>query len=291
MKAGRQALGKGLGALLSSGREGAHALQQLPISLITPNRRQPRKSFNPQTLAELASTIQEKGVTQPVLVRRSGNGYELIAGERRWRAARQAGLKTIPALVREASDQEALELALVENLQREDLNAMEEAVSYQALLKDLTQEELAKRLGKDRVTISNTLRLLKLPKEIQEAVSAGRISAGHARAVLQLDTSAAQMHLYRRIIKHQLSVRNTEAAAQRQPAPSAAGDQPGSVHRATEEDLSRALGTKVRLRRAGKRGAIVIEFYSDEELDRLIQLLNHLSHLCASCSRPPAGSS
>ena len=219
MKAGRQALGKGLGALLSSGRGAAHVLQELPISLITPNRRQPRKSFNPQTLAELASTIQEKGVTQPVLVRRSGDGYELIAGERRWRAARQAGLKTIPALVREVSDQESLELALIENLQREDLNAMEEAMSYQALLKDVTQEELAKRVGKDRATISNTLRLLKLPKEIQDAVSAGHISAGHARAILQLDTSAAQMHLYRRIIKGQLSVRSAEAAAQCQPGP------------------------------------------------------------------------
>ena len=277
MKASRQALGKGLGALLSSSRGGGPVLHQLPIDSITPNHRQPRKSFNPQTLAELSVTIKEKGVTQPVLVRRSGDGYELIAGERRWRAARQAGLKTIPALVREVSDQEALELALIENLQREDLNPMEEAAGYQALLKDLTQEELARRMGRDRVTIANTLRLLKLPKEIQDAVSAGRISAGHARAILQLETSAAQLHLYRRIIRDHLSVRKAESAAQRQGEAAVAHGTPGAPHRAAEEELSRALGTKVRLRQSGKRGAIIIEFYSEEELDRLIQLLNKLT--------------
>jgi len=273
----RRALGKGLSALLSSSRKMPSALHELAISSISPNRAQPRKSFNPQTLAELTATIKEKGVTQPVLVRRTETGYELIAGERRWRAAQQAGLQTIPALVREVSDQEALELALIENLQRENLNAMEEAAGYQALLKDLTQEELAKRLGKDRATIANMLRLLKLPRDIQEAVSADRITAGHGRAILQLDTPAAQLALYRRIVQNQLSVRQAESAAQQQGRAAAPRGTKDSSLRAFEEELSRALGTKVKLRKGGQRGAIIIQFYSDEELDRLIQLLNTLS--------------
>lgn len=276
MAARRPALGRGLSALLSSGRGAPSAVHEIPLSAITPSRFQPRKSFNPQALAELTATVKEKGVTQPVLVRRSDGGYELIAGERRWRAARQAGLKTIPALIREVTDQEALELALIENIQREDLNPMEAAASFQALLKNLTQEELAKRVGKDRVTIANTLRLLRLPREIQEAVSAGRITAGHARAILQLDTTAAQMHLFRRVVRGQMSVRQAEAAAQRQTGPAGQRKGPAGSRHPSEEELSRALGTKVRLRRSGKRGAIVIEFYSDEELDRLIQLLAKL---------------
>jgi len=269
----RKALGKGLSALLSSGRTATNVVHELPVTSLSPNRQQPRKSFKSQALAELTATIKEKGVTQPILVRHSGDGYELIAGERRWRAARQAGLKTVPALIREVTDQEALELALIENLQREDLNPMEEAVSFQSLLTDLTQEELAKRLGKDRVTIANTLRLLKLPREIQEAVSSDGITAGHARAILQLDTTAAQMHLYRRIVRNQLSVRQAEAAAQRQARSHDERGKSSAARHPFEEELSRTLGTKVRIHRTGKRGTIIVEFYSDEELDRLIQLL------------------
>lgn len=274
----RKALGKGLSELLSSSGRGpaSSAVLEIAITSITPNRLQPRKFFNQQALAELTATVKEKGIAQPILVRRAGAGYELIAGERRWRAARQAGLKTIPALVRDATDQEALELALIENIQREDLNPMEEAVSFQSLLKNLTQEELAKRLGKDRVTIANTLRLLKLPREIQEAVSANRITAGHARAILQLDTSAAQTHLFRRVVKNQLSVRQTEAYAQRQTRSPGARGNIDATGQASEAELSRALGTKVRIHRNGKRGAITIEFYSEEELDRLIHLLGKL---------------
>jgi ParB family chromosome partitioning protein len=273
----RPALGRGLSSLLSAGRITGGALHEIPVSAITPNRRQPRRSFNPSALAELSATVKEQGVAQPILVRRAGNGYELIAGERRWRAAKMAGLKTVPALVRQANDREALELALIENLHREDLNAMEEAAAYQELLKDMTQEELGKKIGRDRTTLANTLRLLKLPKDAQAAVSDGRITAGHARAILALETPAAQTALFRRIIRDGLSVRQAEAAARRTAKPAGSRAHPdasASADRAASEEMSRALGTKVRIRRAGRRGAIMIEYYSAEELDRLITVLS-----------------
>jgi len=269
----RPALGRGLSTLLAAGK-GPAAVHELAVDLITPNRAQPRKRFNPSTLGELAATIKAKGVAQPVLVRRVGDRYELIAGERRWRAARLAGLRTVPAIIREATDRESLELALVENLQREDLNPLDEATSFQVLLKDMTQEELARRVGRDRTTVANTLRLLKLPREIQDAVADARLTAGHARAILQLDTPAAQVALFRRILRTGLSVRAAEAAAQRMSRPAAGRARPGAL--ANDEELSRVLGTKVRIRRTGKRGAIVIEFYSAEELERLVELLARL---------------
>jgi len=269
----RPALGRGLSTLLSAGK-GSTTVHELPVDQITPNRAQPRKRFNPATLAELAATIKAKGVAQPILVRRAGDRYELIAGERRWRAARLAGLRTIPAILREATDRESLELALVENLQREDLNPLDEALSFQVLLKEMTQEELARRVGRDRTTVANTLRLLKLPREVQDAVADGRLTAGHARAILQLDAPAAQVALFRRILRAGLSVRAAEAAAQRLARPGAVRARPGAL--ANDEELSRALGTKVRIRRAGKRGTIVIEFYSAEELERLVALLGRL---------------
>jgi len=273
----RPVLGRGLSSLLSAGRISAGALHEIPVSAITPNRRQPRRFFNTQAMSELAATVKEQGITQPVLVRRTGNGYELIAGERRWRAAKMAGLKTVPAIVRQATDREALELALIENLQREDLNAMEEADAYQELLKDTTQEELAKKLGKDRTTLANTIRLLKLPKDAQAAVADGRITSGHARAILALETPAAQIALFRRIIRDGLSVRQAEAAARRQSKPAGSHAHAGAgaaTDRAVSEEMSRALGTKVRIRRSGRRGTIVIEYYSAEELDRLTGVLS-----------------
>jgi len=249
-------------------------MHELSASSISPNRNQPRKRINPDTLAELAASIKEKGVATPIIVRRSSGGYEIIAGERRWRAARQAGLKTVPAIIREATDREALELALVENIQREDLSPIEEATSFQILLKDISQEELAKRIGKDRATVANTLRLLKLPVDIQEAVSSQKLTAGHARAILQMDTPAAQQHLFRQIIRRDLSVRQAEEIARhRQQAPITRTRKP-MVSRAIEEDLSRSLGTKVRIRKSGKSGSVIIEFYSEEELERLIGILS-----------------
>jgi ParB family chromosome partitioning protein len=271
MAASRAPLGRGLASLLSSGGAGGTSVRELSVDAIVPNRLQPRKRFDPGPLQDLAATIRAKGVAQPVLVRRQGDRFELIAGERRWRAAKLAGLRTVPAMVREATDREALELALIENLQREDLNPIEEAVSFQALLKDLTQEDLAKRLGRDRTTIANALRLLKLPREVQDAVAEAKISAGHARAILQFDQPAAQQALYRRIVRDGLSVRAAEAIAQRQPRGNGGG-RPRTAH-AADADLSRALGTKVRVQRAGKRGRIVIEFWSAEEFERLADLL------------------
>ena len=268
----RQPLGRGLASLLSSGGPRGIQVQELPVSAIVPNRQQKRKRFEPRALEELAATIREKGVAQPILVRRHGEGWELIAGERRWRAARLAGLRTVPAVVREATDREALELMLIENIQREDLNPMEAAASYEALLRDSGQEELAKRIGKDRTTIANALRLLKLPRDVQEAVADGRLSAGHARAILQVEAPAGQLALARQAMKLGLSVRQTEALARRGTRPPAS---PRARNAASDDaELSRALGTKVRVVRAGKRGRIVIAYYSGEELERLLALLH-----------------
>ena len=271
----KQALGRGLSALLSTGRGGHAFVQELSVGSISPNRNQPRKRMDPGKLAGLAASIKEQGVVTPVIVRRTGNGYELIAGERRWRASQAAGLKTVPAVVREANDRQTLVLALVENIQREDLNPMEEASSYQMLLKDLTQEELAKQVGKDRATVANSLRLLKLPQEIQQAVREGQITAGHARAVLSLDTTAAQMQLYRRILKGGLSVRQAEdAASQSAHSGGVRKKSAATPYRSIEEDLSRALGTRVKIKGGGKKGTIVIRYYSEEELERLAHVIN-----------------
>ena len=274
MATSRPALGRGLASLLISGRGAPATVMELAVGAITPNPRQPRKRFDPEALAELAATIREQGIAQPVIVRKTAAGWELIAGERRWRAARQAGLKTIPAIAREATDREALELALVENLQRADLNPIEEANSFAILLKDLGQEDLARRVGKDRTTVANSLRLLKLPRDVQDAVLAGSLTAGHARACLQMETPAAQSALCRRIIKLHLSVRQAEAATQRGPRPARPGTSP--TQRTADEELSRALGTKVRIRKSGKRGTITVAFYSEEDLDRLVTLLGRL---------------
>jgi len=271
----KQALGRGLSALLSTGKAGHAVIQELSVGSISPNRNQPRKRMDPGKLAGLAASIKEQGVVTPVIVRRTGSGFEIIAGERRWRASQAAGLKTIPALVREANDRQTLVLALVENIQREDLNPMEEASSYQILLKDLTQEELAKQVGKDRATVANFLRLLKLPQEIQLAVREGKISAGHARAILSLDTPAAQMQLYRRIVKGGMSVRQAEDAASQSAHSGVARKKTSTApYRSMEEDLSRALGTKVKIKGAGKKGSIVIRYYSEEELERLAHVIN-----------------
>ena len=271
----KQALGRGLSALLSTGKGGHAVVQELSVNSISPNRNQPRKRMDPGKLAGLAASIKEQGVITPVIVRRTGSGFELIAGERRWRASQAAGLKTVPAVVREANDRQTLVLALVENIQREDLNPMEEAASYQMLLKDLTQEELAKQVGKDRATVANSLRLLKLPQEIQQAVREGRISAGHARAILSLDTPAAQMQLYRRVIKTGMSVRQAEDAASLSAHSGGARKKPATTpYRTMEEDLSRSLGTKVKIKGTGKKGTIVIRYYSEEELERLAHFIN-----------------
>ncbi len=281
--ASKHGLGRGLGALLapaaSSGpstEPQAEPIKEIPIDSITPNPQQPRKVFEIGALNELGASMRQSGVIQPVVVRPAGHGYELIVGERRWRAAKIAGLSKIPALVREASDAQALELALVENLLREDLNPMEEAEAYQRLLAQFTwtQEELAARVGRDRSSIANCLRLLKLPEAIQADLRAGRLTMGHARALLSLGSMAEQLRLREEILAHSWSVRTTEEDVQRKRGHSPRRPVRRSAELAAlEEGLREALLTRVRLVGNERRGRIEIAYSSREDLDRLGDLL------------------
>ncbi len=267
----RQALGKGLDALLPKSKPVPSALIELELDQIRRNPYQPRIHFESEKLQELAASIRENGVLQPVIVRRVDDGYELIAGERRWRAAQLAGLARIPAIVQEVSDEKLLERALVENIQRDDLNAIEEATAYQLLIDQfkLTQEELAQRVGKSRTAITNTLRLLRLPPPVQQGLLAGEVTMGHARALLPLP-KAQQLALSRDIVKRGLSVRQVEQLVQRllkPPAPkSAAAD---SNTRSAVHKLEQRWKTRVDIIRTGSAGRIVFHFSSEDELERL----------------------
>ena len=285
----RKALGRGLGALLSA--EGTATAtedtNEVPIGLIDPSALQPRSVFDDAKLDELAKSISANGVVQPVLLRRKGNRFELIAGERRWRAAERAGLTKIPAVVRDVSDDKVLELALIENIQREDLNPIEEARAYQKLIETLglTQETVALRVGRDRSYVTNYLRLLRLPEDIQDLLQTGRISTGHARTLLGTDQPGIQRRLARKIIEQDLSVRATEQLVRRTVA--APGQAPSKVSarqqesdpnvRAAENKLRRHFGTKVRIVQApgAASGRIELEFYNQSDLNRLYGLLTH----------------
>jgi ParB family chromosome partitioning protein len=277
----RHGLGRGLGALLSSpgptGSEpGAPATVELPIDSITPNPKQPRKDFNDKALRDLAASLGQSGILQPVVVRRIADGYQLVVGERRWRAAKLAGLSRIPAVIREATDEESLELALVENLLREDLNPMEEAEAYQRLLAEFswTQEQLAQRVARDRSSIANCLRLLKLPDLIQTDLRAGRLTMGHARALLSLTSPAEQLKLREQILAHSWSVRATEEGVQAKRARPVRRALRRSPELAAVEDALRvALATRVRLVGNERAGRIEIVYSSREELDRLAELI------------------
>jgi ParB family transcriptional regulator, chromosome partitioning protein len=274
----KRGLGRGLGALLSSTPTEADTLLEIGVEEIEANPNQPRKAFSSVALDELAASIKASGVIQPVIVRRQGAGYQLVAGERRWRAARQAGLPRIPAIIREVTDAESLELALVENLLREDLNPMEEAEAFDKLLARFawTQEELAQRIGKERSSIANALRLLRLPSPIQDDLRAGRLTMGHARALLALTTPAEQLKLRDEILAHDWSVRATEdtvrtAVAGRPPRPK---QRRRSVELAAlEETLRHALMTRVRIVGGERQGRIEISYATAEELERLSGLL------------------
>ncbi len=280
----RQALGRGLSALLSEEfQESRDQLMELDVDSLSPNGRQPRSHFDDAALADLARSIQANGILQPIVARREGQGYEIVAGERRWRAAKSLGLKKIPAVVREFPPQKKLEAALVENLQRENLNAMEEARAYEWLIQDygLSQEEVASRVGKDRSTVTNMLRLLKLPAEVQSLVVEGKLGPGHARALLSVGAADKMKELAARVTRDGLSVRQVEELV-REPAP-AGRSVPGApekvkvakdVHdRAAERKLEQRLGTRVVIRRARRGGRIEVAFYSDEELQRLFEIL------------------
>jgi ParB family chromosome partitioning protein len=274
----RHGLGRGLGALLSSSSDTATTAPpiDLPITAISPNPNQPRKDFNDNALRDLSDSLRHSGLLQPLVVRRMGDGYQLIVGERRWRAAKLAGIERVPVIVREASDSESLELALVENLLREDLNPMEEAEAYQRLLAEFgwTQEELAQRVGRDRSTIANCLRLVKLPDLVQADLRAGRLTMGHARALLSLPGAAEQLRLREEILAHSWSVRTTEADVQRSrtKSPRRPARRAPEIS-AVEDSLRSALATRVRLIGNERAGRIEVTYSSREELDRLVELI------------------
>lgn len=283
----KPALGRGLGALIADARTPAPAtspsgVARIPIDQIHPDRGNPRKDFDEAALEELAASLRNQGVLQPVLVRRDGKGgYRLIAGERRWRAAQRAGLTEMPAVVREASDAEAYELALVENIQRADLNPLEEAEAYRRLIEErrLTQEQAADRVGKDRSTVANALRLLSLPNEVKQLLVERDLDMGHARAILGLSKPQEMVALARAVVTEKLSVRDTEARVKSARGLAVPGKKRATVKASPEakklvEDLQRRLGTKVRLveRGAGK-GTLEIDFFSYEDLDRILGLI------------------
>ncbi|MBI4777233.1 MAG: ParB/RepB/Spo0J family partition protein [Deltaproteobacteria bacterium] len=275
-------LGRGLDALLSDWQSSPDAVagevSLIDINHIRPNPHQPRTHMDPDTLAELANSIQQKGILQPVLVRQNEDHFELIAGERRWRASIQAGLSKIPAIIRSAPDSELLEMALVENIQRQDLNPIEQAQAYLHLQEqhNLTQEDLAKRLGKNRATVANTLRLNNLPDGVKTALVHDRISMGHARALLALPTADAMAELCRRVIERKLSVRETEkavaAALRDKPRPTKSQDVSDQGYfNDLSTLLTRTLGMRVRIDHRGKSGVLTIHYNSSEELETLLQ--------------------
>jgi len=279
----KKALGKGLEALLPGTTQTTtvtvpEVAQRIPLEQILPNPFQPRMDFSETDISELADSIYKNGILQPILVRRKGDGrYELIAGERRLRAAKLAGLSTIPAMVRNSSDEQTIELALVENLQRKDLNPIETARAYQRLITEFafTQEKLAEQLGKERSSVANTLRLLNLPNEIQRLVESMKLTAGHAKVILGLPRPDSQLKVARQIVEGQLSVRQAENlvnAEQRHPKPKHAAPRP-RPYPDLEDRLQKRLGTRVTIEKNRKGGRIVIHYYGISDLDRVLELI------------------
>lgn len=299
----RQALGRGLRALIPEGTlpgTDRESLREIPVEEVAPNPFQPRRQFSEENLQELADSIKVHGVLEPIVVRPvEGPGpvrYQLVVGERRWRAARLAGLATLPAVVRSVGDREMVQMALVENLQREDLNPLEEAEAYRRLMEEfgLSQEDVAKAVGRKRPTVANTLRLLELEAEIQARLRSGQLSAGHGKALLGLPPGRARVELARRVAEESLSVRETEELVRQMAEaallPQSAGGASGEAEMSGPRDagamgrrwaeveaaLERALGTRVVIREGRRKGRIEIEFYGEEDLVRLVELLGQL---------------
>jgi len=273
---GRKVLGRGLDALMPAGEQLGR--REIDVDLIDPNPNQPRQRFDRGALEQLAGSIREHGIVQPVVLTSAGDGrFRLIVGERRWQAAKLAGLTSIPAILKEATDRQTLELALIENLQRADLNPLEEAAAFQRLIQDfeLTQQEVAARAGKSRVAVANTLRLLALPETVKRAVTEARITEGHARALLQLPDQRSQLAMLERIERVGLTVRQTEEGVRRvvEPRKHDIARRRDPDVEAAETQLRQALGTKVTLRHGKRGGRIIIEYYSDEELEGLYRRL------------------
>ena len=287
----RKALGKGINALIPdfeigvpepgvSGKQGVTQTRELLIDEISPNRFQPRKYFDNDKLEELVTSIRENGILQPVVVQKSETGYELVAGERRWRASKKAGLKKIPAMIREVSDTKALELAIIENIHRQDLNPIEEAEAYKRLAEDfsLTQEMIAEKVGKSRAAIANILRLLNLSRNIQENLISGKLSMGHARALLGLDNTGQMQAMCQEILKQGLTVRQTESKVNRLKKPeilklASSMKKKNIFIRDLEKELERKLGTKVEVSPKKNGGKLVVSYYSDDDLERIQNLI------------------
>lgn len=276
---GRKAMGRGLAALIPGATANLgtapSGLKTLPIERVHPNRGQPRKHFDPDALNELSESVKTRGVLQPIVVRRLGEGFEIVAGERRWRAAQQAGLHEIPAIIKDFADTDVLQVALIENVQRQDLDPLEEAEAYQRLINEhqLTQDEVAQAVGKSRVTITNALRLLRLPDSVLGMLADGRLTAGHARAIMQLEDDSAKQKLADEVVARKLSVRDAEQRARAARKPSATADAGATAtpaENAVQERLQRKLGTKVRLHHKDGKGRIEIFFHSLDELDELL---------------------
>jgi ParB family chromosome partitioning protein len=275
----RVALGKGLSALFPEMEKGERGnLLSCDINELHPSPLQPRRLLPDEAIQELAQSIREKGILQPLVVRKKDERYEIIVGERRWRAAQIAGLKRVPIILKEATDQEVIEITLIENLQRENLNPLEEAEAYQRLIREFayTQEALAQRIGKDRSSVANTLRLLKLPGEVKGLLERNEISMGHARALLALSDEEKQISLCRRIMKKGLSVREAEAGVRRllTAEPRKPPKEEGTPEiESLREELRRLLKTQVRLKMKGDRGMIEIEFYGLDDLERVLEII------------------
>lgn len=306
----RTGLGKGLGAIFgedvvenqenvsretsgnqanpnSKNEESPGKEYMMKMSLIEPNTGQPRKAFDQESIQELSDSIKKYGVLQPLLVQKKGDRYEIIAGERRWRAAKEAGLKEIPVVIREYTKQQSMEIALIENVQREDLNPIEEAMAYQQLMQEfeLTQEEIAERVSKNRVTITNSMRLLKLDKRIQEMLIQGLITGGHARALLSLEDGEQQYQISLKIIGERLSVREVEKLVKAIGKPKKSSKEKEKedeqdlslIFKDLEERMKQAMGTKVTInKRDRNKGKIEIEYYSEAELERLVELIESI---------------
>ena len=279
----RPALGKGIGALLSSAaQEGGKKYFSCPIEDLKPHHRQPRKTFDDGRMAELIASIKEKGIIQPLVVRRQGDHYQIIAGERRWRAAQKAGLESVPVVIQDVSEDWALEIALIENIQREDLNPLEEAGAYHHLMEsfELLQEEVAKRVGKDRSTVANALRLLRLPEKVKNDLIEKRLSMGHARALLALDNEEDIREASEEIIRKKLSVRETERLVKKIKNMFGVKSEKSSIVKQIdpnvlelENNLRQQLGTQVKVHTKNKGGRIEISYHDQTELSRILELL------------------
>lgn len=275
----KRGLGKGLGALIPEGEENdKNSVIEIKITEIEPNEKQPRREFDEKSLTDLAESIKEHGVVQPIIVRRVENGYQIIAGERRWRASRLAGKKTIPAIIKECSNVEVMEIALIENLQREDLNSIEEAYAYKSLIEEynMTQEEISKRIGKSRPAIANSLRLLQLPEEVKDMVASGKITQGHARALLAVGGEDRQIEIANKIVNQQLNVRQIEKLAKDSKEKKKIIKEPEAEQleiKQIEERLKAHFSTKVNLIYKKNKGKIEIEYYSNEELERILEVM------------------